>query len=73
MKSGSCSATTLSGRTALPFVISTEATRISYFALLATTACAVFLKENRMVVINATVLDRKSGVAQWRDLRFMGL
>jgi hypothetical protein len=47
-------------------------TRISYFALLATTTCAVFLKENRMMVINATVLDRKSGVAQWRDLRFSG-
>jgi hypothetical protein len=43
-------------------------TRISYFALLATTTCAVFLKENRMMVINATVLDRKSGGAQWRDL-----
>src|SRR5580658_291919 len=49
-----------------------ERTRISYFALLATTTCAVFLKENRMMVINATVLDRKSGGAQWRDLRFGG-
>jgi hypothetical protein len=25
-----------------------------------------------MMVINATVLDRKSGVTQWRDLRFSG-
>jgi hypothetical protein len=47
-------------------------TRISYFALLATTTCAVFLKENRMMSINATALDRKSGGAQWRDLRFSG-
>jgi kynurenine formamidase len=36
-------------------------TRISYFALLATTTHAVFLKENRMMFINATNLDRKSG------------
>jgi hypothetical protein len=46
-----------------------ERTRISYFALLATTTFAVFLKENRMQIIKATVLDRKSGGAQWRDLR----
>jgi hypothetical protein len=45
-------------------------TRISFFALLATTTCAVFLKENRVMGINPTVLDRKSGEAQWRDLRF---
>jgi hypothetical protein len=44
-------------------------TRISYFALLATTTGAVFLKENRMMLINATALNRKSGGAQWRDLR----
>jgi hypothetical protein len=25
-----------------------------------------------MMVINATALDRKSGGAQWRDLRFSG-
>jgi hypothetical protein len=43
-------------------------TRISYFALLATTTCAVFLKENRMILINATDLYGKSGGAQWRDL-----
>jgi hypothetical protein len=40
-----------------------ERTRISYFALLATTTYAVFLKENRMMLINATDLDRKSGGA----------
>jgi putative endonuclease len=28
------------------------------------------LKESRMEFANATELDRKSGVAQWRDLRF---
>jgi hypothetical protein len=47
-------------------------TRISYFALLATTTGAVFLKGNRMTLINATALDWKSGGAQWRDLRFGG-
>jgi hypothetical protein len=43
-------------------------TRISYFALLATTTYAVFFKENRMILINATDLYRKSGEAKWRDL-----
>jgi len=47
-----------------------ERTRTSYFTLLATTTYAVFLKKNRMMLINATNLDRKSGGAQWRDLRF---
>jgi hypothetical protein len=32
-------------------------------------ACAAFRKESRMRFANATHLDRKSGVAQWRDLR----
>ena len=45
-----------------------ERTRISYFALLATTTCAALLKESRMQFIKATGLDRKSGGAQWRDL-----
>jgi hypothetical protein len=36
-------------------------TRISYFALLARSTCAALLKESRMQIINATVLDRKSG------------
>jgi hypothetical protein len=35
-----------------------------------TTTCAAFRKESRMKFANATNLDRKSGVAQWRDLRF---
>jgi hypothetical protein len=33
--------------------------------------CAVFSKESRMKFANATNFDRKSGVAQWRDLRFL--
>ena len=37
------------------------ATRISYFTELARTADAVSLKGNRMISINATNLDRKSG------------
>jgi hypothetical protein len=32
--------------------------------------CAAFVKESRMKIANATKLNRKSGVAQWRDLRF---
>jgi hypothetical protein len=31
-------------------------------------ACAAFRKESRMKFANATKFDRKSGVAQWRDL-----
>src|SRR5580658_3187897 len=45
-------------------------TRISYFALLATTTCAALRKESRMQTIKATDLDRKSGGAQPRDLQF---
>src|SRR5271163_3683644 len=45
-----------------------ERTRISYFALLATTTSAALRKESRMQIIKATGLDRKSGGAQWRDL-----
>jgi hypothetical protein len=42
-------------------------TRISYFALLATTTYAALLKESRMQFIKATDLDRKSGGgALWR-------
>jgi hypothetical protein len=29
-----------------------------------------FLKKNRMMLITATNLDRKSGGAKWRDLQF---
>ena len=34
-------------------------------------SCAAFRKESRMKFANATKLDRKSGVAQWSDLRFV--
>jgi hypothetical protein len=47
-----------------------ERTRISYFALLATSTCAALRRESRMQILNATGLHRKSGRAQWRDLRF---
>jgi hypothetical protein len=47
-----------------------ERTRISCHAALETTACAAFSTESRMNVANATNTNRKSGVAQWRDLRF---
>ena len=40
-----------------------ERTRISYFALLATTTYAALLRESRMQFINATSLHRKSGGA----------
>jgi hypothetical protein len=32
--------------------------------------CAAFFKESRMQFTDPIKLDRKSGVAQWRDLRF---
>jgi hypothetical protein len=59
---------------ALPSPLSSrpERTRISYFALPATTTCAALSKESRMQIIEATGLHRKSGGAQWRDLRFNG-
>src|SRR5580658_7444499 len=44
-------------------------TRISYFAPPETYACAALLKESRMHSINAMNLNRKFGVAKWRDLR----
>ena len=47
-----------------------ERTRISCHAALDTATCAAFVKESRMKIANATKLNRKSGVAQWRDLRF---
>ena len=49
-----------------------ERTRISYFAALARTTRPVSLKGNRMNLIDARDLDRKSGGAQWRGLRFGG-
>jgi hypothetical protein len=47
-----------------------ERTRISYFALLATTTRAALHRESRMEFINAMSLNRKSGGAEWRDLQF---
>jgi hypothetical protein len=41
-------------------IFSTERTRISYFALLATSTCAALRRESRMQIINATGLHRKS-------------
>jgi hypothetical protein len=72
MKNGSCSATTLPGSTALPFVVSTGAYPDFLLQDAATTTYAVFLKKTAYVLINATNLDRKSGGAEWRDLRFSG-
>jgi hypothetical protein len=40
-----------------------ERTRISYFALLATSTYAVLRRESRMLILSATGLDRKSGGA----------
>ena len=72
MKNGSYSATTLPGRTALPFVISTEAYPDFLLRAAGNDHVCGFPKENRMMLINATGLHRKSGGAQWRDLRFGG-
>ena len=47
-----------------------ERTRISCLSALDTTTCAAFIKESRMKFAGTTNLYRKSGVAQWRDLRF---
>jgi hypothetical protein len=48
-----------------------ERTRISYYASPDRTTCAAFFEESRMQFDNATNVDRKSGVAQWRDLQFL--
>jgi hypothetical protein len=34
-------------------------------------ACAAFVKESRKKIADATTLNRKSGVAERRDLRFL--
>jgi hypothetical protein len=47
-----------------------DRTRISCHAALDIAACAAFVKESSMKCANATKFHRKSGVAQWRDLRF---
>jgi hypothetical protein len=57
-----------SGSTPSPLSSRPKRTRISYFALLATSTCAALRRESRMQIIKATGLDRKSGGAQWRDL-----
>ena len=56
----------------LPSALSSrpERTRISYIAALTVATFAAFSKESRMKFANAANLDRKSGVAQWRDLLF---
>jgi hypothetical protein len=46
-----------------------ERTRISYIAVPPKATYAAF-SESRTKFANATTLDRKSGVAQWRDLQF---
>jgi hypothetical protein len=48
-----------------------ERTRISCHAALDKAACAPFFKERRMMFASATNFYRKSGVAEWRDLRFL--
>jgi hypothetical protein len=48
-----------------------ERTRISYLAVPSEATYAAFRKESRMKFANANKLDRKSGVTQWRDLRFL--
>jgi hypothetical protein len=46
-----------------------ERTRISCHAAPDKAACAPFRRERRINFANATKFDRKSGGAQWRDLR----
>src|SRR5580698_8179219 len=48
-----------------------ERTRISCHAALYKATYAPFRKEGRMDCNNATKPNRKSGVAQWRDLQFI--
>ena len=48
-----------------------ERTRISCHAALDKAARAAFIKESRMKFTSATKFNRKSGGAEWRDLRFL--
>ena len=48
-----------------------ERTRISCHAAPDTATYAAFVKESRMEFASATNLHRKSGGAEWRDLRFL--
>jgi hypothetical protein len=63
---GICSSADLSWK-----CFSTERTRISCRAVLDSATCAAFVKESRIKIANVTKLNRKSGVAEWRDLRFL--
>jgi hypothetical protein len=45
-------------------------TRISYFTTHTATTYAALRKESGMKSTEATALNRKSGVAEWRDLQF---
>jgi len=47
-----------------------DRTRISCHAALDIATYAAFIKESRMKFASATNFYRKSGVAEWRDLRF---
>src|ERR1700691_1060510 len=59
------------GKIAPPLLSSRpERTRISCYAALDKAACGPFRKEGPMKFDNATKFHRKSGGAQWRDLRF---
>jgi hypothetical protein len=53
---------------ALSFVISTGAYPDFLLHAASDNHVCGFPQENRMILINATALDRKSGGAQWRDL-----
>ena len=57
-----------------PFPLSSrpERTRISCHVELDKAACAALRKESRMNFVNTINLNRKSGVAQRRDLQFSG-
>jgi hypothetical protein len=60
---------------ALPSPLSSrpERTRISFYAALAIAAGAAFFEESCMKFADSTKCDRKSGGAEWRDLRFQSL
>jgi hypothetical protein len=48
-------------------------TQSSYLAALDRATCAAFIKESRMKYTGAPKFNRKSGGAEWRDLRFSSL
>jgi hypothetical protein len=56
----------------LPLVIPTEAYSDFLLRTASNATGAALRRESRMQLPNATGLDRKSGGAQWRDLRFSG-